>query len=151
MSVSFTPYLQFRSQAREAMTFYQSIFGGDLSVMTFAEGGMTDGVDPGLVMHAQLSGDVNLMGSDVPETMPLSSGSSISLCFAGDAVGLDTGRSYFEKLSAGGTNIMPLDLAPWGDYYGSVTDRFGVSWMFDFAAPEVPSDASSLGSHQHTA
>ncbi|GAA4159308.1 VOC family protein [Gryllotalpicola daejeonensis] len=150
MSVSFTPYLQFRGQAKEAMTFYQSVFGGELSVMTFGDSGMTEGVDPSQVMHSQLDGPVNLMGSDVPESMPLSSGSSISLCFSGDAEGLDTGRSYYEKLGEGGSNVMPLDLAPWGDYYGSVTDKYGFSWMFDFSSPEVPSDASSLGSHEQS-
>jgi PhnB protein len=147
MSVNFTPYLQFRGQAREAMTFYQSVFGGELTMTTFGEGGMTEGVDPNQLMHSQLDGPVNLMGSDVPESMPLSQGSSVSLCFSGDAAGLDTGRDYYAKLGEGGTSVLPLDLAPWGDYYGALTDRFGLNWMFDFGAPEVPSDASALGSH----
>ncbi|MFC4242087.1 VOC family protein [Gryllotalpicola reticulitermitis] len=144
MSVSFTPYLSFRGQAREAMGFYQSVFGGELNVTTFAEGNMTDGVNPDEVMHSQIDGPVPLMGADVPESMPLTQGSSISLCFSGDASGLDTGRDYWAKLAEGGQVSMPLDLAPWGDYYGSVTDKFGMSWMFDFSAPEVPSDASAL-------
>lgn len=148
MSVSFTPYLSFRGQTREAMTFYQSVFGGELSLMTFAEGGMTDGADPNQIMHAQLAGPVDLMGADTPESMPYSEGSRISLCFSGDAVGLDTCRDYYAKLSDGGSNVLPLDLAPWGDYYGQLTDRFGIAWMFDFSAPQVPNDASSLGSHQ---
>jgi PhnB protein len=148
MSVSFIPYLQFRGRAREAMTFYQSVFGGELSVMTFGESGMTDGVDPDQVMHSQLNGAVNLMGSDVPESMPLTQGSSVSLSFSGDAAGLDTGRDYYAKLSEGAADVLPLDLAPWGDYYGQLTDRYGFTWMFDFGAPEVPSDASTLGSHQ---
>lgn len=148
MSVSFTPYLSFRGQARDAMNFYQSIFGGELSILTFAEGGMTDGVDPNQVMHSQLTGSVNLMGADVPDSMPLTDGSRVSLCFSGDAAGLDSCRDYYAKLGDGGSDVLPLDMAPWGDYYGQLTDRFGITWMFDFAAPEVPNDASSLGSHQ---
>jgi len=147
MSVSFTPYLSFRGQARDAMSFYQSVFGGELSVMTFGDSGMTEGVDPGQVMHSQLTGSVNLMASDTPESMSFSEGSRISLSFSGDAAGLDTCRDYYSKLSEGGSIGQPLDLAPWGDYYGSLTDRYGITWMFDFSAPEVPSDASTLGSH----
>jgi PhnB protein len=97
-------------------------------------------------MHAQLEGAVGLMGSDVPASMPYSEGSRISLCFSGDASGLDTCRDYYAKLSTGGAIGQPLDLAPWGDYYGQLTDQYGVTWMFDFSSPEVPSDASSLGS-----
>ena len=148
MSVNFTPYLSFRGQARDAMTFYQSVFGGELSSMTFAEGGMTEGVVPDQLMHSQLEGAVSLMASDVPESMPFSEGSRITLCFSGDAAGLDTCREYYAKLGEGGSVGQALDLAPWGDYYGQLTDKYGVSWMFDFSAPEVPSDASSLGSHQ---
>jgi len=147
MSVSFTPYISFRGQAREAMTFYQSIFGGELNVTTFADGGMTEGVVPDQVMHSQLTGDVELMASDTPESMPFSEGSRITLCFSGDAAGLDTCRDYYAKLSEGGAVGQPLDLAPWGDYFGELTDKYGVTWMFDFNAPEVPTDASSLGSH----
>ena len=146
MSVSFTPYLAFRGQAREAMTFYQSIFGGELTVTTFAEGGMTDGTVPDQVMHSQLDGPIALMGSDVPEAMAFSDGSRITLAFSGDASGLDSGRDYWAKLAEGGQVDMPLDLAPWGDYYGSLTDKYGITWMFDFSAPEVPSDASALHS-----
>lgn len=149
MSVNFTPYLSFRGQAREAMSFYQSIFGGELKVTTFAEGGMSgaDGVQPDQVMHSQLDGPVMLMGSDVPESMPFTQGSTISMCFSGDASGLDTCREYWSKLAEGGAVGMALDLAPWGDYYGNLTDKYGINWMFDFSAPEVPSDASSLHSH----
>lgn len=134
MSLSFTPYLMFRGQARDAMEFYQSIFGGDLNVLTFEQGGMTEGVDPAQVMHSQLDGTVRIMGADVPESMELSTGSRISLCFAGDEAGLETGREYFAKLGAGGAVNMPLDKAPWGDYYGDLTDKYGINWMFDFGS-----------------
>ncbi|AYG02718.1 VOC family protein [Gryllotalpicola protaetiae] len=147
MSVSFTPYLSFRGQAREAMNFYQSVFGGELTVTTFADGGMTDGVDPNQIMHSQLDGAVSLMGSDTPDSMPYTDGSRITLAFSGDSAGLDSCRDYYAKLGDGGSNVLPLDLAPWGDYYGQLTDKYGITWMFDFSAPEVPDDASSLRAH----
>ncbi|MCL2515912.1 MAG: VOC family protein [Microbacteriaceae bacterium] len=132
MAISFTPYLQFRGHAREAMTFYQSVFGGELNVLTFEQGGMTEGVDPQQVMHSQLDGPVGLMGSDVPEAMALAAGSRISLCFSGSSADLDTAKGYYAKLVEGGEPGMPLEQAPWGDYFGDLTDRFGIAWMFNF-------------------
>jgi PhnB protein len=151
MSVSFTPYLSFRGQAREAMTFYQSIFGGELNVMTFADSGMTEGVVPDQVMHSQIDGPVNLMASDTPEAMPYSDGARVSLSLSGEAADLDTCRDYFAKLSEGGMVSQQLDMAPWGDYFGMLTDKYGFNWMFNFSAPEVPNDASSLGSSSQPA
>ena len=42
-------------------------------------------------------------------------------------------RSYFEKLAADGTVTMPLEKAPWGDTFGMVKDRFGVSWLVNIS------------------
>jgi len=132
MAINFTPYLQFRGQAREAMSFYQSVFGGALNVLTFEQGGMTDGVDPQQVMHSQLDGPVALMGSDVPESMQIASGSRISLCFSGGSADIDVAREYYAKLVEGGEAGMPLEQAPWGDYFGDLTDKYGFAWMFNF-------------------
>ncbi len=65
MSVSLVPYLNFPSgKTREAMTYYQDVFGGELSVNTFAEFGM-EGMPPDGVMHAQLITDqFTVMASD---------------------------------------------------------------------------------------
>lgn len=130
------PYLNFRAQAREAMTFYQSVLGGELSVMTFADqGGMgvADG-EADLVMHSSLSVSeaVQLMGADVPSHMDTGgeiSNGSISL--SGDDEALL--RGWFDGLSAGGTVGVPLEKAPWGDSFGMFTDKYGVEWMVNIA------------------
>jgi len=133
MPVRLNPYLGFRTTARDALNFYQSVFGGDLSIMTFGEGGMSENAeDADLVMHGQLDtpNGLTLMASDTPPSMPASeTGSSISISLSGDDE--PTLRGYWDKLLEGGTATMPLDKAPWGDIFGMLTDRHGTNWMID--------------------
>ena len=135
MSTRLNPYLTFPGTAREAMTFYQSVFGGTLEVMTFADAGAEGVPDPQQVMHAYLespSGYV-LMASDLPPGTEHQPGSSISVSLSGDATG--ELRGYWSALTADGTVTMPLELQMWGDEFGACTDRFGVSWMVNIAGP----------------
>jgi PhnB protein len=134
MSTVLNPYLSFRGQAREAMEFYRSVFGGQLDVSTFADlGGMgVPDSESGQVMHSQLtvSESVHLMGSDVPSHMEGDfPNGRISL--SGDEA--DTLRGWFDALAAGGTVNVPLEKAPWGDWFGDVTDSYGVSWMVNIS------------------
>jgi PhnB protein len=134
MSVVLNPYLSFKDTARQAMEFYRSVFGGELTVSTFGENsGMgVDAAEQDRVMHAMLvaGSDLTLMGADTPTSMgePSPNG-SVSL--SGDDV--DTLRGYWDKLSGSGTATMPLDQAPWGDWFGMCVDGFGVSWMVNIA------------------
>jgi PhnB protein len=134
MSAVLNPYLSFRTTARQAMEFYQSVFGGDLVLSTFKEFGMsTEPAEQDLIMHGQLStpSGFTLMGSDTPSQMELASGSSITVSLSGDA---DAElRGYWEKLSDGGTVAMPLNAAPWGDTFGMCTDTFGTSWLVNIS------------------
>ena len=129
MASLLNPYLSFRSNAREAMEFYQQVFGGELVVSTFGEFGMADGPGSDLIMHAQLEtpSGFTLMASDTPPGMERQEGSSITVSLSGDDA--DDLRGYFAKLSEGGTVTMPLEKQMWGDEYGALTDRFGVPWM----------------------
>jgi PhnB protein len=128
------PYLNFTGNAREAMHFYQSVFGGKLVMDTFGENNMAKNpADADKIMHAQLEVDnlIILMGSDSPEDMETQPGGSISLSLSGNN---ETElRGYYEKLSANGQVILPLEMAPWGDYFGMCTDKFGTSWMVNIA------------------
>jgi PhnB protein len=131
-----TPYFHFADEAREAMTFYRGVFGGELTVQTFAELGMSGAAaNDDRVMHAQLeaSGGLVLMASDVPDGVPHQPGSSISVSLSGDDEATLTG--YFDGLAAGGTVVEPLVEAPWGDRFGMCVDRFGTSWMVNISAP----------------
>ena len=142
MSVQLSPYLSFRDDAREAMEFYQSVFGGELASNTFAEFQASD--DPAeqdKIMHSMLTtkGGMVLMASDTPKQMDHTPGNNCSLSLSGE----DEGelRGYWEKLSAGGSVTMPLGPAPWGDTFGMCTDRFGVHWLVDITAPGPPGGA----------
>ncbi len=135
MTVQLNPYLGFQGDAREAMEFYASVFGGELTMTSFGEGGMSD--DPSQqdkIMHAQLNAGPNLMlmGSDTPPGMPFDSGSRVTISLSGDDE--STLRGYWDALSgSGGTVTMPLERAPWGDSFGMCTDRFGIHWMVNIA------------------
>ena len=130
MASRLNPYLSFSDNAREAMEFYKSIFGGNLTLNTFGEYG-TQGADADKIMHAQLeTGDgYTLMGADTPEGMTHSSGDNITISLSGDDA--ESLRGYWEKLSEGGNVGMPLEKQMWGDEFGMCTDRFGIPWMID--------------------
>ena len=130
MSVWLNPYLSFRDNAREAMTFYHSVFGGELTVSTFADfDASADPTEQDKIMHAQLEtpDGLVLMGADTPEGMEYRPQAGISVSLSGD----DEARlrGYWERLSEGGSVTMPFEKAPWGDTFGMCVDRFGTSWM----------------------
>jgi len=134
MPVTLNPYLNFRDNAREAMEFYHSVFGGELNVSTFAD--FQSAEDPSendLVMHGQLDGanGLTLMGADTPKRMDYRGfgGFSVSLSGEDDA----TLRGYWDKLLEGGTVVQPLEVAPWGDAFGMLVDRYGVSWLVNIS------------------
>jgi PhnB protein len=132
---SLAPYLQFQDRAREALAFYQQVFGGELSMQTYAEMGMSaDPSNDDRIMHGQLvtTHGLVLMGSDVPDGMPYQPGSAISLALSGDDE--PALRGIFDALAAGGTVVEPLAQAPWGDHFGACVDRFGTSWMVNIGS-----------------
>jgi PhnB protein len=134
MSVTLNPYLSFRDNAREAMEFYQTVFGGDLTVSTFRDFHMTeDESELDKVMHAQLNAPegIVLMGADTPNSMEYTPGGSITVSLSGDDEAAL--RGYWERLSQGATVVQPLEKAPWGDSFGMLTDRFGTGWMVNIA------------------
>lgn len=131
------PYISFRSNAREAMEFYQSVFGGELVIDTF-EGyddmGIAEEEKDG-VMHAQLTtpGGLVLMASDTPSVMPYRAPAGISVSVSGeDEAELE---GYWNGLADRGTVVMPFDTPPWGGRFGMLTDRFGVDWMVALNPP----------------
>ena len=130
MSSTMNPYLSFRDNAREAMEFYQSVFGGTLESSTFGEMNMADDpAEANKIMHSSLKTDNGfvLMASDTPASMNLDEGSSYSISLSGDDGELL--RGYWDKLLDGGQMTLPLERAPWGDVFGMVNDKFGTSWM----------------------
>jgi PhnB protein len=134
MGVQLNPYLSFRDNAREAMEFYHSVFGGELSTSTFAEfHASEDPAEQDKIMHAQLLAEngLVLMAADTPNSMEYTPGNNYSVSLSGDDE--PTLRAYWDELAAGGTVTMPLEKAPWGDTFGMCTDRFGVAWLIDIS------------------
>ena len=135
MASRLNPYITFDGNAREAMEFYRSVFGGNLTLNTFGEYGTDDAALADKTMHAQLETDrgFTLMASDAPPGMDRRVGDSIAVSLSGEDAG--ELRGYWEGLSNGGTVTMPLEQQVWGDEFGMCMDRFGIPWLVNITQP----------------
>ncbi len=135
MQTKLNPYLNFRDETRDAMEFYRTVFGGTLTLQTFKDlHASQDPSEDNKIMHSQLDTDngLTLMAADTPNSMDYHPGSNGSVSLSGDNE--PELRGYYEKLAAGGTVIMPLETAAWGDSFGMCADKFGVRWLVNIAA-----------------
>ena len=125
MSYSLQPYISFQGRAREAMTFYHEVFGGQLDIVPFSQFGIPHEPADG-VMHSALvvDGTTLIMGSDAMEEVP--AGIALSLSGSGDEL-----RELFAKLADGAQDTQELQQEQWGAEYGEVLDKYGVRWMFN--------------------
>jgi len=143
MTITTTTHLNFRGAAREALDFYQTVFGGQLNMSTFAEyQASEDPAEQDKIMHGMLTGEngLVLMGADTPNSMDFTPGNNFSVSLSGnDEAEL---RGFWDKLSDGGTVTVPLEKAPWGDTFGMCKDKFGVDWLVNIA----PADGASATS-----
>lgn len=135
MTVRLNPHLGFQGNAEEAMTFYQSVFGGELQLMRFVD--MAPDIDDAVkqkLAHSMLTTDngLVLMAADCPPGMPFTARAGAPIALTGDEEPLL--RGYWAALTDGGAVTTALEKAPWGDYYGMCVDRFGVEWLFDIGA-----------------
>ena len=134
MASRLNPYISFDGDARQAMEFYQEVFGGTLSVNTFGDFGQTEaGADADKIMHSMLETErgFTLMGADTPPGMEYNRGNNISVSLSGDDAG--ELRGYWDKLSTNGTVSVPLEKQMWGDVFGMCTDGFGVTWLVNIS------------------
>lgn len=135
MGSKLNPYLSFKADARDAMEFYKSVFGGELNIVTFADFGQGEG-GADMVMHSSLEtpAGYTLFASDTPPGTDFTAGSQIAVCLSGDDA--DELRDHFRKLAVDGKVLMPLQVQEWGDEYGMLVDRFGISWMVNIVLPD---------------
>jgi PhnB protein len=128
-------YIFFKGNAKEAMEFYKSVFGGELTMQTLGESPKEaleqmkiDESRYGEIMHARLDTDgFRLMASDSQKASP--EAKKISLSLGGtDKAAM---REMFDKLAEGGKVFQPLEKMFWGDVFGSLTDKYGVEWMMN--------------------
>ncbi len=137
-------YLNFPRSTEQAFLFYRAAFGGDFNgpIHRFADIPPAPGQPPlaesdrNLVMHVELPilGGHVLMGTDAPESMgfTLTQGNNVHINLEPDTRA-ETDR-LFDALAEGGKIEMPLQDMFWGAYFGTLTDRFGVRWMFNCSA-----------------
>jgi PhnB protein len=138
-------YLNFQRNTEEAFNFYKSVFGGDFvdgKINRFGDMPAQEGMPPlaekdkNLVMHIGLPilGGHLLMGTDAPESMgfKLNKGNNVYISLHPDS--RKEADRLFNSLSNGGTAEMPMQDMFWGDYYGSLTDKFGIHWMVNYSA-----------------
>ena len=151
MSIQTTTHLNFRGDARQALAFYQSVFGGHAVIRTYAEFGMpagapgADNVVFGLVVAES---GFRVMAYDVPgrtEGSIVGGGSTrranhttltdqaAFVAIAADT--LEELQGYWDALAAGGVIVEPLVSTAWSPGFGMLTDRFGVTWSASVAGP----------------
>lgn len=142
MSVTTTPHLNFRGDARDALEFWHSVFGGQLSLVSYADAqSVTDQTEAQQVIYGQLVSDdgLRVMAFDVPSARPYDAG-VVPVFVSVRGTDPDELTRYWEALVAGGTVVTPLGQSMWSPLYGMVADRFGVTWVLDL---EVPWDVSA--------
>jgi PhnB protein len=137
MPVVLNPYVTFDGNAREAMGFYQQVFGGTVEMSTFGDFGAQDEPFADQIMHASLRTDSGLvlMGADPAPGAAYVPGGSIGISLSGDDG--DALRDLWQQLSDGGAVVVPLEPQMWGDEFGMCTDRYGVTWMVNIAGSQA--------------
>lgn len=124
------PYLLFPGNAREALTRYRDIFGGELELASYAEFGRDDG-PADAIAHGALTGAVSLFAADAAgddATFEMVGG-MFSLLGTADAPTLE---AWFDALADDGEVLDALQRRTWGDHDGQVRDRFGVHWLIGY-------------------
>jgi PhnB protein len=142
------PYLNFQGNSEEAFNFYKSVFGGDFSsIVRFKDMPGNDNFMPGdnkmspeeatKIMHVALPiGGNTMMATDLLESMgqKLKLGNNHTLSLEADSKA--EADKLFNALSVGGNIGAPIADAPWGAYWGMLTDKFDVQWMVNYTYPK---------------
>lgn len=134
-------YLTFNGNCEEAFNFYRSVFGGEFSYVgrfkdmpPSEDGKSVSEVDGNKIMHISLpiSKETMIMGSDTGGEWATSftQGNNFSISVSADTK--EEADRIFTALAEGGQITMPLDNTFWGDYFGMLTDKFGINWMMSF-------------------
>jgi PhnB protein len=137
MTVATTTHLNFRGQARAALSFYQTVFGGDLALMTYQDAhAVQDPAEAEQIMWGQVAAPsgFRVMAYDVPSRLPWNRGENSFFV----SVRVDTAdelSALWARLSEGAVVVAPLAPSGWTPLYGMLVDRFGVTWVLDVAVP----------------
>jgi len=135
MTITVTTHLNFRGDARAALTFYQSVFGGTLVAISYADAhSVTDPTEADQIMWGQVVADngFSVMAYDVPSRLPWDQGAN-SVFVSVRSESADEIADNWQRLVEGSTVVQALAPAGWAQLYGMLTDRFGVTWVLDVA------------------
>jgi len=150
MTIQTTAHLNFRGDARSALEFYQSVFGGHAVINTYADMGMPEelpGADKVVFGLVTSDNGFRVMGYDIPgqtEGSPAGGGSTrrennttitdqaLFVSVGSDALGELQG--YWDALAVDAVIVEPLAASAWSAGFGMLTDRFGVTWSFSATA-----------------
>lgn len=140
--IKLEPYLNFSENTKKAFEFYKSVFGGEFTSLIRFKDMPMPGVhiaeaDAEKIMHISLPiGENTLMASDSFEPMGVNPGQNNNVNILIEPDSKEEADRLFAALSAGGEVEMPMEIQPWGDYYGSFRDQFGIQWMIDMELPD---------------
>jgi PhnB protein len=150
MSITTTTHLNFRGDARTALEFYQSVFGGEPTIATYADFGMpaeVPGAENVVFGQVESADGFRVMAYDIPGqtggsaspagTTRQENGATLtdqSFFVAVRGETLEEVQGYWAALSAGASVVEPLAASAWSAGFGMLTDRFGVTWILDVAA-----------------
>ncbi|UFU05426.1 VOC family protein [Ruania halotolerans] len=150
MSITTTTHLNFRGNARGALEFYQSVFGGQITIATYGDLGMpkeAPGAENVVFGQVESGTGFRVMAYDIPGqsggaaaeagSTRREDGLTITdqpffVSVRADA--LDEVQRYWNKLSEGAAIIEPLAASAWSPGFGMLTDTFGVTWILDVTA-----------------
>lgn len=135
MTLQTSTHLNFRGDARPALEFYHSVFGGDLVAITYADAGAIEDPDEAdQVMWGQVQSPdgFRVMAYDVPSSRPFARGEG-SFFVSVRGQDADELQTRWAALSEGGHVVVDLAPAGWAPLYGMVLDRFGITWVLDIA------------------
>ena len=137
MSVTAVTHINLRGTARQALEFYQSVFGGQIALVTYKDAGnVQNPSDADHIMWGQVDSEngFRVMAYDVPAGTPWNQGEkAYFVSLRGDST--EEIAALWKKLSDGSTIVQPLQPAQWSALYGMLKDRFGVVWVLDVMAP----------------
>lgn len=135
MTIKTTTHLNFRGNAKAALEFYQTVFGGETMLLSYRDAHAVQAeAEADQIMWGQVeaANGFRVMAYDVPGRMDYDAGTiPLFVSVRGDDADELTG--YWEKLSEGGTIVQPMGPAGWSPLYGMVKDKFGVTWVIDLA------------------
>lgn len=140
MSINVSPHLNFNGHARKALTFYHSVFGGQLSIISYA-----DAHDPQAASspedviwgQVQAANGFRVMAYDVQSAKAWNPGNNAFYLIV-EGTTQQEGTEYWEPLMCGGEIIQPLGPSQWSPLSGMLKDQFGVVWVLSVLGVASP-------------